>query len=87
MIYDAIKLIARTIHRAKLTKKLKSSGIVASCSEEKAWRFGVKFAYLMRNNTFDGLSGHIQFDSTNGYRTNFSLLIMDKTKQDVEVVI
>lgn len=60
--------------------------VKASCQREEGWSYGVKLIKYMKMTSFQGLSGNIQFDRNTGYRKNFTLYIVDKTKFGVDLV-
>jgi hypothetical protein len=59
---------------------------VVSCEKETPWTYGVEFMRLLKMTNFNGLSGHIEFDATSGFRSNVTLTIVDKTKTGVDLV-
>lgn len=56
-----------------------------SCQSETPWSFGAKFRKYLTDNSFNGLSGHIQFDKS-GLRHNLTLSIVDNIKNSVDLV-
>lgn len=57
-----------------------------SCHTEIPWSFGAKFRKFLADNSFNGLSGHIQFDKS-GLRNNLTFSIVDNIKNSVDLVI
>jgi hypothetical protein len=84
-IYDAFSLIAHTIDKQNLADIIRTSPSV-SCQKETPWPFGSEFIKYLKMGNFSGLSGNVEFDNATGYRTNFKLSIVDKTKTGVDLV-
>lgn len=84
-IYDAFFLIANTIDKHNLVDLIPEIPI-ASCANERPWMFGSDFIKYLKLSNFKGLSGHIEFDQTSGYRKNLKFSIVDKTKAGVDLV-
>ena len=57
-----------------------------SCETATPWLNGAKFKKYLQMNSFNGLSGHIQFDKTTGLRQNLTLAIVDNIKNSVDLV-
>ena len=85
LIHDAFTLLANTIDRHNLAETLPATP-TASCQKENPWLFGMDFMRYLRMSNFYGLSGHVEFDQTTGYRNNITLSIVDRTRAGVDLV-
>ncbi len=80
-----MSVLAKTIDRQNLIEVMHENPSV-SCEKEIVWPFGSELLKLMKMSNFNGLSGHIEFDSLTGSRSNITLAIVDKTKTGVDLV-
>jgi hypothetical protein len=65
-----------------------SSSQQASCSSDVPWSYGSELFKYFKLAKFEGMSGHIEFDSLTGYRKNLTLNIVDLSKEDaVDLVV
>ncbi|TMS14003.1 Glutamate receptor ionotropic, kainate 1 [Larimichthys crocea] len=71
LMYDAVFMVAIASQRA--TQMTVSS---LQCHRHKPWRFGPRFMNLFREAQWDGLTGHIVLNKTDGLRRDFDLDII-----------
>ena len=79
-------MLANTIIQNNLTESMPLNS-TASCDTEKAWPLGSKLINHLKSNSFNGLSGRIQFNKDNGLRNNLTFSIDDKIKGSIDLVI
>ena len=82
-IYDAFSLLAHVIEQNNLARVLSAS---ASCSAERPWLLGNAFVKFLKMANFQGLTGHVEFEQSTGYRRNLTLNIVDKTRNGIDLV-
>ncbi|XP_037544233.1 glutamate receptor ionotropic, kainate 1 [Nematolebias whitei] len=71
LMYDAVYMVAVASQRA--TQMTVSS---LQCHRHKPWRFGPRFMNLFKEAQWDGLTGHIVLNKTDGLRRVFDLDII-----------
>uniref|UniRef100_A0A3P8Y0C7 Glutamate receptor n=1 Tax=Esox lucius TaxID=8010 RepID=A0A3P8Y0C7_ESOLU len=71
LMYDAVFMVAVASQRA--TQMTVSS---LQCHRHKPWRFGPRFMNLFKEAQWDGLTGHIVLNKTDGLRRDFNLDII-----------
>uniref|UniRef100_A0A3P8WSP9 Glutamate receptor n=1 Tax=Cynoglossus semilaevis TaxID=244447 RepID=A0A3P8WSP9_CYNSE len=71
LMYDAVFMVAVASQRA--TQMTVSS---LQCHRHKPWRFGPRFINLFKGAQWDGLTGHIVLNKTDGLRRDFDLDII-----------
>ncbi|XP_075930745.1 glutamate receptor ionotropic, kainate 2 isoform X1 [Petromyzon marinus] len=71
LMYDAVHVVSAASQR--LPSMTVSS---LQCHRHKPWRFGPRLIALIRETQWDGLTGRIRFNKTNGLRTDFDLDIV-----------
>nr|XP_053772518.1 glutamate receptor ionotropic, kainate 1 isoform X1 [Desmodus rotundus] len=71
LMFDAVHAVALAAHRAP---QLAVSSL--QCHRHKPWRLGPRFTSLIREARWDGLTGHIAFNRTDGSRKDFDLDII-----------
>uniref|UniRef100_A0A8C6SPS2 Glutamate receptor n=1 Tax=Neogobius melanostomus TaxID=47308 RepID=A0A8C6SPS2_9GOBI len=71
LMYDAVHMVAVASQRA--TQMTVSS---LQCHRHKPWRFGPRFMNLFKEAQWDGLTGHIVLNKTDGMRRDFDLDII-----------
>uniref|UniRef100_A0A8C5GP09 Glutamate receptor n=1 Tax=Gouania willdenowi TaxID=441366 RepID=A0A8C5GP09_GOUWI len=71
LMYDAVFMVAVASQRA--TQMTVSS---LQCHRHKPWRFGPRFMNLFKEAQWDGLTGHIVLNKTDGLRKDFDLDII-----------
>ncbi|XP_036885564.1 glutamate receptor ionotropic, kainate 1 isoform X3 [Sturnira hondurensis] len=68
LMFDAVHVVALAAHRAP---QLAVSSL--QCHRHKPWRLGPRFMSLIREARWDGLTGRIAFNRTDGSRKDFDL--------------
>ncbi|XP_016071989.1 PREDICTED: glutamate receptor ionotropic, kainate 1 isoform X1 [Miniopterus natalensis] len=81
LMYDAVYLVAIASHRAA---QLAVSSL--QCHRHKPWRLGPRFMNLIREARWDGLTGRIAFNKTDGLRKDFDLDIISLKEEGTEKV-
>ncbi|RLW12414.1 hypothetical protein DV515_00000915 [Chloebia gouldiae] len=56
------------------------------CNRHKPWRFGTRFMSLIKEAHWEGLTGRITFNKTNGLRTDFDLDVISLKEEGLEKV-
>uniref|UniRef100_A0A096NZP6 Glutamate receptor n=1 Tax=Papio anubis TaxID=9555 RepID=A0A096NZP6_PAPAN len=79
LMYDAVYMVAIASHRAS---QLTVSSL--QCHRHKPWRLGPRFMNLIKEARWDGLTGHITFNKTNGLRKDFDLDIISLKEEGTE---
>ncbi|XP_040194788.1 glutamate receptor ionotropic, kainate 1 isoform X3 [Rana temporaria] len=79
LMYDAVYMVAVATQRA-------SQMTVSSlqCHRHKPWRFGPRFMNLIKEARWDGLTGRITFNRTDGLRRDFDLDIISLKEDGME---
>ncbi|XP_068188830.1 glutamate receptor ionotropic, kainate 2 isoform X3 [Antennarius striatus] len=68
LMYDAVHVVAVAVQQSQ---QITVSSL--QCNRHKPWRFGNRFMALIKEAHWDGLTGRITFNRTNGLRTDFDL--------------
>ncbi|KAJ0061362.1 hypothetical protein NL108_016856, partial [Boleophthalmus pectinirostris] len=68
LMYDAVHVVAVAVQQAS---QITVSSL--QCNRHKPWRFGGRFINLIKEAQWDGLTGRVLFNRTNGLRTDFDL--------------
>ncbi|XP_032486231.1 glutamate receptor ionotropic, kainate 1 isoform X6 [Phocoena sinus] len=79
LMYDAVYMVAIASHRAS---QLTVSSL--QCHRHKPWRLGPRFMNLIKEAQWDGLTGHITFNKTDGLRKDFDLDIISLKEEGTE---
>ncbi|XP_072254226.1 glutamate receptor ionotropic, kainate 1 isoform X6 [Pyxicephalus adspersus] len=79
LMYDAVYMVAVAIQRA--TQMTVSS---LQCHRHKPWRFGPRFMNIIKEARWDGLTGRITFNRTDGLRRDFDLDIISLKEDGME---
>ncbi|XP_007471264.1 PREDICTED: glutamate receptor ionotropic, kainate 1-like isoform X2 [Lipotes vexillifer] len=79
LMYDAVYMVAIASHRAS---QLTVSSL--QCHRHKPWRLGPRFMNLIKEAQWDGLTGRITFNKTNGLRKDFDLDIISLKEEGTE---
>ncbi|XP_077198624.1 glutamate receptor ionotropic, kainate 1 isoform X7 [Paroedura picta] len=81
LMYDAVFMVAVASQRA-------SQMTVSSlqCHRHKPWRFGPRFMNLIKEARWDGLTGRITFNKTDGLRKDFDLDIISLKEEGTEKI-
>ncbi|XP_012512807.1 PREDICTED: glutamate receptor ionotropic, kainate 1 isoform X4 [Propithecus coquereli] len=81
LMYDAVYMVAIASHRAS---QLTVSSL--QCHRHKPWRLGPRFMNLIKEARWDGLTGPITFNKTNGLRKDFDLDIISLKEEGTEKI-
>ncbi|XP_043928679.1 glutamate receptor ionotropic, kainate 1 isoform X2 [Protopterus annectens] len=81
LMYDAVYLIAVASQRAS---QITVSSL--QCHRHKPWRFGPRFINVIKETRWDGLTGRISFNRTDGLRKDFDLDIISLKEDGVEKI-
>ncbi|XP_056415508.1 glutamate receptor ionotropic, kainate 1 isoform X3 [Hyla sarda] len=81
LMYDAVYMVAVATQRAG---QLTVSSL--QCHRHKPWRFGPRFMNLIKEARWDGLTGRITFNRTDGLRRDFDLDIISLKEDGMEKV-
>ncbi|XP_045396486.1 glutamate receptor ionotropic, kainate 1 isoform X8 [Lemur catta] len=81
LMYDAVYMVAIASHRAA---QLTVSSL--QCHRHKPWRLGPRFMNLIKEARWDGLTGRITFNKTNGLRKDFDLDIISLKEEGTEKI-
>ncbi|XP_057552827.1 glutamate receptor ionotropic, kainate 1 isoform X7 [Hippopotamus amphibius kiboko] len=79
LMYDAVYMVAIASHRAS---QLTVSSL--QCHRHKPWRLGPRFMNLIKEAQWDGLTGRITFNKTDGLRKDFNLDIISLKEEGTE---
>ncbi|XP_071610980.1 glutamate receptor ionotropic, kainate 1 isoform X2 [Heliangelus exortis] len=81
LMYDAVYMVAVASQRA-------SQMTVSSlqCHRHKPWRFGPRFMNLIKEARWDGLTGRITFNKSDGLRKDFDLDIISLKEEGTEKI-
>ena len=85
-LYDTFILLSNTVSKFNHTLLVKTKP-AASCDTEQTWPNGLKLMKQLKKTSFYGLSGNIQFDNKNGFRSNITFSIVDCIKNTIDFVI
>ncbi|XP_055423697.1 glutamate receptor ionotropic, kainate 1 isoform X8 [Bos mutus] len=81
LMYDAVYMVAIASHRAS---QLTVSSL--QCHRHKPWRLGPRFMNLIKEAQWDGLTGRITFNKTDGLRKDFDLDIISLKEEGTEKI-
>ncbi|XP_011356495.1 glutamate receptor ionotropic, kainate 1 isoform X6 [Pteropus alecto] len=81
LMYDAVYMVAIASHRAS---QLTVSSL--QCHRHKPWRLGPRFMNLIKEARWDGLTGRITFNKTDGLRKDFDLDIISLKEDGTEKI-
>ncbi|KAM6223056.1 glutamate receptor ionotropic, kainate 1 isoform 8-T8 [Rhynchocyon petersi] len=81
LMYDAVYMLAIASHRAS---QLTVSSL--QCHRHKPWRLGPRFMNLIKEARWDGLTGRITFNKTDGLRKDFDLDIISLKEEGTEKI-
>lgn len=84
-VYDALLILSNTINKYNLIDSIPLIFNV-SCETDTSWSYGPEIVNYLKLTNMNGLSGHIQFDASTGFRTNLTIPIVDKVKNSVDLV-
>ncbi|XP_068824145.1 glutamate receptor ionotropic, kainate 1 isoform X8 [Capricornis sumatraensis] len=81
LMYDAVYMVAIASHQAS---QLTVSSL--QCHRHKPWRLGPRFMNLIKEAQWDGLTGRITFNKTDGLRKDFDLDIISLKEEGTEKI-
>ncbi|XP_036208610.1 glutamate receptor ionotropic, kainate 1 [Myotis myotis] len=81
LMYDAVHVVAVAAHPAA---QLAVSSL--QCHRHQPWRLGPRFMNLIREASWDGLTGRIAFNKTDGLRKDFDLDILRLGEEGTEKI-
>ncbi|XP_007431720.1 glutamate receptor ionotropic, kainate 1 [Python bivittatus] len=81
LMYDAVYMVAVASQRA-----FQMTVSSLQCHRHKPWRFGPRFMNLIKEARWDGLTGRITFNKTDGLRKDFDLDIISLKEEGMEKV-
>ncbi|XP_075450022.1 glutamate receptor ionotropic, kainate 1 isoform X2 [Ascaphus truei] len=79
LMYDAVYMVAVATQRSP---QMTVSSL--QCHRHKPWRFGPRFMNLIKEARWDGLTGRITFNKTDGLRRDFDLDIISLKEDGME---
>uniref|UniRef100_A0A674PBD7 Glutamate receptor n=1 Tax=Takifugu rubripes TaxID=31033 RepID=A0A674PBD7_TAKRU len=81
LMYDAVHVVAVAVQQSQ---QITVSSL--QCNRHKPWRFGNRFMALIKEAHWDGLTGRITFNRTNGLRTDFDLDVISLREEGLEKI-
>ncbi|XP_044215191.1 glutamate receptor ionotropic, kainate 2 isoform X5 [Thunnus albacares] len=81
LMYDAVHVVAVAVQQSQ---QITVSSL--QCNRHKPWRFGNRFMALIKEAHWDGLTGRITFNRTNGLRTDFDLDVISLKEEGLEKI-
>ncbi|KAA0720855.1 Glutamate receptor ionotropic, kainate 2 [Triplophysa tibetana] len=81
LMYDAVHVVAVAVQQSP---QITVSSL--QCNRHKPWRFGGRFISLIKEASWDGLTGRILFNRTNGLRTDFDLDVISLKENGLEKI-
>ncbi|MBN3272750.1 GRIK2 protein, partial [Polyodon spathula] len=82
LMYDAVHVVAVAVQQSQ---QITVSSL--QCNRHKPWRFGNRFMGLIKEAHWEGLTGRITFNKTNGLRTDFDLDVISLKEEGLEKVL
>uniref|UniRef100_A0AAR2INW9 Glutamate receptor n=1 Tax=Pygocentrus nattereri TaxID=42514 RepID=A0AAR2INW9_PYGNA len=79
LMYDAVHVVAVAVQQSQ---QITVSSL--QCNRHKPWRFGARFMSLIKEASWDGLTGRVLFNKTNGLRTDFDLDVISLKEDGLE---
>ncbi|KAG7239675.1 hypothetical protein INR49_028611 [Caranx melampygus] len=79
LMYDAVHVVAVAVQQSQ---QITVSSL--QCNRHKPWRFGGRFISLIKEAHWDGLTGRVLFNKTNGLRTDFDLDVISLKEEGLE---
>ncbi|MBN3280718.1 GRIK2 protein, partial [Polyodon spathula] len=80
-MYDAVHVVAVAVQQSQ---QITVSSL--QCNRHKPWRFGNRFMGLIKEAHWEGLTGRITFNKTNGLRTDFDLDVISLKEEGLEKI-
>ncbi|XP_043556634.1 glutamate receptor ionotropic, kainate 1 isoform X4 [Chiloscyllium plagiosum] len=81
LMYDAVYVISLAFRKA-----FQMTVSSLQCHRHKPWRFGSRFMNLIKETQWDGLTGRITFNKTDGLRKDFNLDIISLKEEGLEQI-
>uniref|UniRef100_A0A7N6ABZ7 Glutamate receptor n=1 Tax=Anabas testudineus TaxID=64144 RepID=A0A7N6ABZ7_ANATE len=81
LMYDAVHVVAVAVQQSQ---QITVSSL--QCNRHKPWRFGGRFISLIKEAHWDGLTGRVLFNKTNGLRTDFDLDVISLKEEGLEKI-
>ncbi|XP_015674818.1 glutamate receptor ionotropic, kainate 1 [Protobothrops mucrosquamatus] len=81
LMYDGVYMVAVASQRA-----FQMTVSSLQCHRHKPWRFGTRFMNLIKEGRWNGLTGRISFNKTDGLRKDFDLDIISLKEEGMEKV-
>ncbi|XP_015802886.2 LOW QUALITY PROTEIN: glutamate receptor ionotropic, kainate 2 [Nothobranchius furzeri] len=81
LMYDAVHVVAVAVQQSQ---QITVSSL--QCNRHKPWRFGSRFINLIKEAHWDGLTGRVLFNKTNGLRTDFDLDVISLKEDGLEKI-
>ncbi|XP_077421916.1 glutamate receptor ionotropic, kainate 1 isoform X1 [Vanacampus margaritifer] len=82
LMYDAVYMVAAASQRAA---QLTVSSL--QCHRHKPWRFGARFMNMLKDVQWNGLTGQIVINKTDGLRKDFDLDVISLKEDGLEKII
>ncbi|XP_072441069.1 glutamate receptor ionotropic, kainate 1-like isoform X2 [Chiloscyllium punctatum] len=79
LMYDAVYVVSLAFRKA-----FQMTVSSLQCHRHKPWRFGSRFMNLIKEIQWDGLTGRITFNKTDGLRKDFNLDIISLKEEGLE---
>uniref|UniRef100_A0A8D3C0G5 Glutamate receptor n=1 Tax=Scophthalmus maximus TaxID=52904 RepID=A0A8D3C0G5_SCOMX len=79
LMYDAVHVVAVAVQQSQ---QITVSSL--QCNRHKPWRFGGRFISLIKEAHWDGLTGRVLFNKSNGLRTDFDLDVISLKEDGLE---
>ncbi|XP_059506338.1 glutamate receptor ionotropic, kainate 1 isoform X2 [Stegostoma tigrinum] len=79
LMYDAVYVVSLAFRKA-----FQMTVSSLQCHRHKPWRFGSRFMNLIKETQWDGLTGRITFNKTDGLRKDFNLDIISLKEEGLE---
>ncbi|XP_059745824.1 glutamate receptor ionotropic, kainate 2 isoform X7 [Bos javanicus] len=81
LMYDAVHVVSVGVQQFP---QMTVSSL--QCNRHKPWRFGTRFMSLIKEAHWEGLTGRITFNKTNGLRTDFDLDVISLKEEGLEKI-
>ncbi|XP_012506479.1 PREDICTED: glutamate receptor ionotropic, kainate 2 [Propithecus coquereli] len=81
LMYDAVHVVSVAVQQFP---QMTVSSL--QCNRHKPWRFGTRFMSLIKEAHWEGLTGRITFNKTNGLRTDFDLDVISLKEEGLEKI-
>ncbi|XP_078265023.1 glutamate receptor ionotropic, kainate 1 isoform X3 [Rhinoraja longicauda] len=81
LMYDAVHVVSAAFRQA-----FQMTVSSLQCHRHKPWRFGSRFMNFIKETQWDGLTGRIAFNKTDGMRKDFDLDIISLKEEGLEQI-